>query len=374
MGRVQVFRPDGSEGIIEYTALKVAPNEHIGILRDVSTREKVLSSLRRLAAVVACSSDSFVGLSTDGLITDWNGGAERMYGYTRDEVLGKPMTLLMLPERTDEALDIFRRVLQGDDIRNRETVLIRKDGTLIDVAVTTSATKDADGKVTGISTIAHDVSDRKHLERHVLEIADHERQRIGQDLHDDLGQELTGIGRMVSTLAASLAQRGNPEAQLASNIQARIKTAAEHVRNISSGLIPVSIDAGGLPAALQSLADNVTEQGACACTFACTTPNVLQDNVTANELFRIAQEAVNNAVKHARANHIRIELTASANLIVLRISDNGLGMRLPDAHGRGLGLRIMRYRAELVAAQLKFEDAPQGGLLITCTVRAAPPA
>ena len=119
-------RPDGTECILEYTAIRITADEHIGILRNATDREKAMFDLQRLAAIVASSNDSIIGLSSDGLITDWNHGAERLFGYKSADVLGKPVTLLAIPERFEEAKDLVRRVLCGEEMRERETVVARK--------------------------------------------------------------------------------------------------------------------------------------------------------------------------------------------------------------------------------------------------------
>lgn len=210
------------------------------------------------------------------------------------------------------------------------------------------------------------IGDCKASEAEALEIAVRERRRIGQDLHDNTAQELTGLGLMIGALAESLARLELPEAALAAKIQSGIKDVIAEVQAICRGLIPIDINAGGLTAALQQLVDRVKESSGLDCVLRCHNSTRVDDDMTANELYRIAQEAVNNAVNHAGARHVQIFLGVVRDLIILNICDDGVGIQLPSAGVPGMGLRIMRYRADRIGAQLRVECARGGGSLVSC--------
>jgi signal transduction histidine kinase len=171
---------------------------------------------------------------------------------------------------------------------------------------------------------------------------------------------------MIGALTETLTRLELPEAQLAEKIQSGIREVIAQVQAICRGLIPVEITAAGLNNALQELVDRVRESTGLDCVLRCHDSATVDDDVTANELYRIAQEAVNNAVNHAGARHVQIFLGVVRDLIILNICDDGIGIQLPPTGTAGMGLRIMRYRADRIGAQLRVECARGGGSLVSC--------
>jgi len=229
--------------------------------------------------------------------------------------------------------------------------------------------RDVDAPLTAAVVLQHlpTLGNSALLEAEALDIAVQERRRIGQELHDNTAQELTGLGLMVDSLAESLARLQLPELQLAGNIQRGLKEVITKVQAICRGLIPVEVDAAGLTAALEQLAERVKETTGLDCVLRCHDSTTVDNNLTANELYRIAQEAVNNAVNHAGARHVQIFLGVVRDLIVLNICDDGVGIQPPPiGPPPGMGLRIMRYRADRIGAQLRIECARGGGTLVSC--------
>jgi signal transduction histidine kinase len=257
-------------------------------------------------------------------------------------------------------------VKRGIHIEHFETTRIRKDGRKIDISLTISPIKGASGEVIGASAIARDISEHKTLQREVLEIAALEQRRIGQDLHDGIGQELTGLTMMTQRLVGELAER--PQHAAAAKIHAGIEQALSHVRAVSKGLVPVEVDAEGLMAALADLAAQTDELHGVSCTFECHRPVAIADNQTATHLYRMSQEAVANAIKHGRPHHIVIRLGVEGELATLRVIDDGTGFDPATEGTAGTGLRIMRYRADLIGAQLEITRARPNGTIVTCTV------
>jgi two-component system CheB/CheR fusion protein len=217
------------------------------------------------------------------------------------------------------------------------------------------------------TVIIRDVRERKKLERAVLEVTGLEQRRIGQDLHDGIGQELTGVGMMVQNLVESLG-KDTPEAEQAKKIGAGIRRAMSQARALSRGLMPVESDATGLMTALTDLAARINEQGVVQCVFHCPKPVLLTDTTAATHLFRIAQEAVTNALKHGKAKNVEVDLREHGSHILLQVRDDGKGIDSPDAHSPGLGMKTMRYRAGMINAVLHVESGDGNGTVITCSV------
>ena len=160
--------------------------------------------IRRLAAVVENSVDAIFSKDLDGTIRTWNGGAERLYGYSHDEAVGRSVEMLVPEDRAEEWTNLMATLTRGEHVDQLETERIRKDGQRRAVALTVSPIRDRDGKVVSASVIGRDVTRRKQLEREVVEIASLEQRRIGQDLHDSVGQELTALNMLAGNLAETL--------------------------------------------------------------------------------------------------------------------------------------------------------------------------
>lgn len=233
-----------------------------------------------------------------------------------------------------------------------------------------SAIKWVDGRIVRLE-IATDITEGKRseehilrLERQIMEISERERERIGHELHDGLGQQLTGIAFLSKALVHKLDAQKRPEASDASQIVAMINQAVSETRQLARGLQPVEVEENGLMSALDGLASNIEGLFHVDCKFRCAAPVLLRDRNTANHLYRIAQEAVNNAIKHGKAAHISIELAAPRGRIQLVVSDDGVGIDEHSASSTGMGLQIMRYRANLIGADLAIASEPGNGTQI----------
>lgn len=210
---------------------------------------------------------------------------------------------------------------------------------------------------------------RRVLEAEVLRISTREQQRIGQELHDSVGQQLTGLSYMARSLAKRLSDHSPSEAVAAQTIVAGVQAALTEVRNAICGLVPVEVDSEGLMAALKRLVTTTGSRCDMECCFACRVPVRIEDNDTATHLYRIAQEALHNAVKHSHANRILVDLRRGDEFVVLEVSDNGSGMNGRSRTRNGMGLHIMHYRARMINAKLEVSSNKQQGTSVTCTVR-----
>ena len=204
------------------------------------------------------------------------------------------------------------------------------------------------------------------LEREVLEISESEKRRIGRDLHDGLGQQLTSASMATNALVAAMKIDAPALAQRADDIGCRLRNAIADVRALSHGLAPVALADDGLMSALSALAESTNRSGV-RCVFECPKPVRVPDAEVAGHLHRIAQEAVNNALKHAAPSEIRIGLELRGGSLVLEVDDDGNSFD-PATATTGIGLRVMRYRAKLIGGALEIVPAPAGGARVCCRV------
>ncbi len=234
-----------------------------------------------------------------------------------------------------------------------------------------SAIKWVDGRIVRLE-IATDITNKKKteehvrkLERQIMDISERERERIGHELHDGLGQQLTGIAFLCKALAQKLATQSLAETKDASQIVAMINQSVSDTRQLARGLQPVEVEENGLMSALDGLANNIESIFHIHCEFQCAVPVLIPDKIVATHLYRIAQEAASNAVKHGKAARISIELAAPQGRIQLVIRDDGKGFETdPGDIDCGMGLQIMRYRANIIGASLDIQTAPVQGTQI----------
>lgn len=205
------------------------------------------------------------------------------------------------------------------------------------------------------------------LEREVLEISERERRRIGHDLHDSLGQQLTAASMATNALVTAMKSEKSILTERGEDIGRQIRAALVEARMLSRGLAPVALADEGLMAALNTLAED-TRRMDIRCVFECPQPVSVPDAEVAGHLYRIAQEAVNNAVKHAAPSEIRIGLERRDGAFVLEVDDDGEGFDESKAKSGGIGLRVMRYRARLIGGALEIGSPPAGGTRISCKV------
>jgi signal transduction histidine kinase len=214
------------------------------------------------------------------------------------------------------------------------------------------------------------VIERDRLQRQLVDAVWDQHRRLGQELHDTLGQALTGIGMVADSLAKRLAAREQPEAERQAELVEMIQQAKTDVRQLAKGLYPVDVDAQGLVSALEELSLGVRERSHIECHFRGDHTLSIGDNEVATHLFRIAQEAVHNAVKHARPRRIDIALTRPRGRVTLAVRDDGAGFSRNDAPPTGgLGMRIMHYRAQAIGAELSIESHVAGGTVVRCTLK-----
>ena len=216
--------------------------------------------------------------------------------------------------------------------------------------------------------LSRETTERERLERQMLEIAEREQRRIGQDLHDSLCQHLTATALAGQVLGEKLAAQSLPEEVDARRVVTLVEDGIALARNLARGLAPVELEAEGLMAAFRDLAKTTTSHFNIDCRFEAPHPVLIDNSATSTHLFRIAQEAVSNAIKHGRARQVTISLTQVAEDILLEVRDNGSGFREPPPDAQGMGLHIMRHRASMIGATLTIRRATPG-TIVACRLR-----
>jgi PAS domain S-box-containing protein len=216
--------------------------------------------------------------------------------------------------------------------------------------------------------IIRDFSEQRRLEHEVLMISGREQERIGKDLHDDVGQLLTGLGFLAQALQQQLARRGLAEAADAAQINQLAARALKHTRILARGLFPVELASKGLFVALQQLAQDVQTLFKITCSVRWNSPLHIRDSAVAEHLYRLVQEAISNAIKHGHASRISIQFRVSRGQPALIVRDNGGLVWPPSEPLQGMGLRIMDYRARRIGATVAIRAVPRGGTVVTCSL------
>ena len=277
------------------------------------------------------------------------------------------------PDDRDIVQRDFERGVRTGMFTPLEYRILWPDGTVRWIRDSAWGIRDARGRVVRVAGVFRDITDQRRLEAEILQAAESERQRIGRDLHDSLGQSLTAIGYLADAVREDLTRAKRPEADDVRKLGRLIGQTAAEAHALARGLLLADLKRGGLAAALQELAFRTQELFGGACRYA--GPGTLPplDVQTAGQLYRIAQEAVTNAGKHGKAKRIEIRLAKDRQGLLLSVRDTGKGIAAKKKTGSGLGLDIMRYRAGLIGATLWIDSQPRRGTTVNCLLpRAAP--
>jgi two-component system sensor kinase FixL len=225
----------------------------------------------------------------------------------------------------------------------------------------------APGASPGVTGKATDPAAHQELDTRLVTLSiDDDRRRLGQELHDQIGQELTGLGFLAESLYRRLLARESAEAGAAEELVNGIQQSLDRVRALSRDLIPVEVSPQELTSALAELAADVERRCGIICRFQGPGPVAVQDDRSATHLLHIAREAVINAVKHAKARHLAISLHVDRGRAILKVRDDGQGFSGDARWSGGVGLSLMRHRAEVMGARLEIRPVEGGGTLVVC--------
>lgn len=328
-------------------------------------------SQERYFLLMEAAPDPIVNYDMDGRVIYINPAFTRVFGWTLDECAGKKMDHFVPENHWPETRIMIRQVISGDGIFDVETRRYAKDGMLKEVSISGATTLDSRGKPAGSIIILRDISRSKGLEKQLMHAGDRERQKIGQDLHDDLCPHLIGVAGLAAVIKDDLENRGDPAAAMADKIGILMEDAVDKTRHLARGLCPVHLVSHGLQSALQEIVHGVEYVPEIRFDFHADPDINFSDNNRATHLYHIAREAVNNAVKHSGATRIALSLTADGpgfGQIRLMVRDNGRGIN-QDGNPSGIGLQIMEYRAKIIDAQFRVDTGGDGTGIHVCLSR-----
>jgi PAS domain S-box-containing protein len=363
-----IRRPDGRPWFIQGVAIDIT---------ELKRAEHQLQEERNLVSTILDTVGALVAvLDPQGRIVRINRACERVSGRTLEELRGRRLSdLVDGPGEAARMASLIEQWAADVPAPELEAAWVGTRGERRIITWSGTVLRDDQDRVEYLVVSGTDVTERKRLERALLEISGREQRRIGQDLHDGLGQHLTGTAFMSKVLQRRLKEQGLPEATDADKIVDLVNQAIERTRELSRGLVPVLSDADGLMGALQRFAGEVADLFGVACGFECRTPVLFDDVATATHLFHIAKEAVSNAIKHGQASQVAITLAAEGEVGRLRIIDNGVGLRAASPGSAGMGLHIMGYRANMIGGSLQVSRMMLGnGTSVECVFPRQAPA
>jgi len=398
----------------------------VAISRYYDVWRRAEDERNRMATIVESSDDAIFSKSIDGLITYWNPGAEKLYGYTREDMMGKHFSLLFPPERRGEALEQFERIKRGENARLSESVHVKKDGAPIHVSLNASLVKDESGRIVGFATIVRDITEEKRmrdalarshveLEQRVaertrqLEMAnaslaremverteieedlrrsttqlrnlysqlltaqESERNRISRELHDDLGQALATLKLRLGHIARRSEQGATGFSEECTWAAQFVDEMIEGVRRLSRDLSPTVLEHFGLSAAIRRLAEEFSKHHGIHVSVDLGECDHLFAKDAQIHLYRIFQEALNNIGKYAQATRVTASVIVNDGQVSLAVEDDGRGfdpadVSMGDAGRKGLGLAIMRERASILRGALDVRSEKGRGTSISLSV------
>jgi PAS domain S-box-containing protein len=338
---------------------------HLAAL-EVQRREQVMHTLMQTAA------DAIVMIDGGGTITAANPAAAKLFGYSLEDLQGRNVSVLQPPGEAgnhDRYMARYHATREPHILGNARAVTARrKDGSLFQARLV--AAEIEHGKL--YVAFMHDLTASNALREDIVSVATLEQRRIGQELHDATQQELTGHSLLAQALADKLRGAGKDagDLELAEMLARGLALTQRSVQDIARGLLPVPVDAQSLPAALDGLAERTNRIGGMRCVSRCHALPGSFGPETATHLYRIAQEALSNALRHSRAGQVSVQLLVDDHAATLSIEDDGIGMERGTDPGqrRGVGLRLMEHRCSLAGGQLSIGSPAGVGTVVACRI------
>jgi PAS domain S-box-containing protein len=306
-----------------------------------------------------------------GRITSLNKTGEQLLQRSRHEVIDKRLVDFVVEEQRAAAEQWLNLVVKSPEIPPVEWDFTTGTGKRIRLEIGARMIEQ-EGKKVEVEGIARDITERKRLEKEILEISNREQRRIGHDLHDGVCQLLAGVAYRIDILADQLQEKNMAEFSEAERVGSLINEAIKQTRGVARGLFPVQLEENGLIWALEDLVANAGNLFRIKCDLSFAKPFPIVESGAALHLYYIVQEAVLNAAKHGKATQINISLACQGDRFMLAIQDDGAGFEMTGGHSTGMGIRIMRYRARVIGATLDLKSRPGQGTQVTCVFYAAP--
>ena len=344
------------------------------VVERTQTEEQLRKTLQQLRQLAENMSDVFWMRDAGELRIGYvNPAYEKIWGRSTRDLYQRPQTWLDAVHPDDR--ERVNRGLLEQEFKtdcDHEYRIVRIDGSVRWIRERAFPIRDGSGRLLRVVGIAEDNTERRRLEREIIEVSDREHARIGQDLHDGLCQKLVALAFDIGSLEQKLAARTAAEAEAVRQMSGLLDDLITEARATARGLFPVQLESDGLGSALQQLAANVRSRVRVDCRAECDPPARVHENAMAIHLYRIAQEAVNNDVKHSKGNSIFVRLSATPDRVELQIVDNGMGIPSSPAQDGGMGLHIMEYRARMIGGILFVGRGEKGGTVVSCSAPQSP--
>ncbi|MDX1619129.1 MAG: PAS domain S-box protein, partial [Balneolaceae bacterium] len=330
----------------------------------------------RMESILETAVEGIVTIDTNGIIRSFNSSAEEIFGYESGEVIGESVNILMPAPYSHEHDDYMQNYLRtgekkiigiGREVRGR-----RKDGSIFPMELSVSEVKL--GGELFFTGFIRDISERRELENEILRISEEERHRIGRDLHDGLGQMLTGIGLISQNLARKQKANGLPGADEVEELSEMIREADEQAKALARDQVTVELESETFTESVRHMCRRARRLFNIECRVEIEEGIELNDSMTKLHLYRIIQEAVNNAVKHGKASEVDVHFQRTGDYVTLKIVDNGIGFEESlkrneeEGKGKGMGMSTMDYRAHMLGGNLNVEQTEEGETMIVCTI------
>jgi PAS domain S-box-containing protein len=337
-----------------------------GVALDVTEHRRaeiaVEHAAREWRTAFDALTDCILVLDEDMRVKRCNRAFIKFVGKDFDEVIGRPYAQLV---RGDGGLAI-RLCKQVSKVKSRvsETVEIQQKA----FEYTVEPIIEGNGDLLGVVLVMSDITEKRMLEKEILRVSEDERRQIGRDIHDSLGQKLTGVALQCKTLSQRLQKKASEEAEVALELTRQVNGINSGIRALAHGLYPASCDSEGLVGALRELTSYTENALGVECDLICEDGICVESDDVAIQLYRIAQEAINNAIRHGGARALRVTLSQEDHVCKLEIADDGCGLpdNMQNMNGNGIGIKIMNYRASVIGGELILRESSSGGTKVVC--------
>jgi two-component system CheB/CheR fusion protein len=340
-----------------------------GVFERLKSEEALRKSEAQFRTFVEHTDDLVGQIDSEFRITYVNQAAQKIYGLPMDYYLGRNVITFLHPDDCERTrLKLREWIAQKESDASIGNRLLTPSGKVVHLLWTINLNYDREDRLQSIFAIAKDISEQKRMQQQITEVSTREQHRLGQDIHDTVGQSLTGIAFLSQALARSLTERGleTDEAETAREIAHIANETTRQARSLAKNLCPVGLHVDGLVPSLREFAKNAEKLFGIECHFSSEPDIPNPEDTAATQLYHIVREAVNNAVKHGRASRVFIQFKKKATMLRLSIRDTGCGIAMEKSESCGMGLHIMRFRAESIGGVLEVYPHPRRGTLVVC--------
>lgn len=333
-------------------------------IKKTFLKEELFSAIMDTAGVL------IVVLNKNGNLIHFNKACGKILSISNKNILNKYFVDLFMEKEDWQSPENFLENILSDQINmEKERRFVSNKGIQFLISWNNTILFDEDGEVEYIVSIGKDISEERRLEKEIIETSRLEQTRIGQDLHDDLGQLLTGIAFLTKVLEKKLQNKKLKEVSNVKEIVKLVNESISKTRGLARGLYPIELEANGLISALKELVSNQESMFNISCSLKYNRGIDIKDKSVSTHLFRIVQESINNAKRHGLATKIEVSLNFVKDSIILYIKDNGIGIKTELETTKGMGLRIMNYRSRMIGASLEILNLVDGGTNVICSIK-----